>query len=91
MKNLFWTLFTILVLVSCANRGRPDGGPKDMDPPVIINSTPENFSTNFTAKEIRISFDEFIKIKDLRKQLIISPPMKWDPEITPQGCSQQVY
>ncbi len=46
--------FKILVLVmyismffTCANRGRPSGGEKDIEPPLITKVVPENFSTNF--------------------------------------------
>ncbi len=41
-------------LVSCANRGTPSGGEEDVDPPVILNVVPENFSTNFKGDEIKI-------------------------------------
>ncbi|MDP5082248.1 MAG: Ig-like domain-containing protein [Winogradskyella sp.] len=71
--------------MSCANRGNPSGGEKDIAPPVILKVTPKNFSTNFKGDEIRIYFDEYVKIKDVRKQLIISPPMDTDPIITPLG------
>ena len=63
-----------LTLVNCAKRGSPDGGPMDSLPPVFVKATPPNFTTNFDGDEIRIYFDEYVKLKDLRKQLIISPP-----------------
>ena len=88
MKTLsnFILILTIgCIITNCANRGTPNGGPKDITPPRIIESNPENFSTNFTGKEIRVYFDEYIKIKDLKKQLIISPPMKNAPQIKPLG------
>jgi uncharacterized protein (DUF2141 family) len=75
--------------VQCANRGTPSGGEKDITPPVIVKTEPKNQSTNFTAKEIKIYFDEYIKIKDLQKQLIISPPMDPEPEITPLGSASK--
>lgn len=75
----------VIGLGSCANRGTPDGGEIDEQPPVILKAVPENYSTNFKGNEIRIYFDEYVKIKDLRKQLIISPPMDKDPTITPMG------
>ena len=78
-------IFFAAILVSCANRGSPSGGEIDEVPPVIEGEFPENFSTNFDAEEIRIYFDEYVKIKDIRKQLIISPPMDIDPEIIPMG------
>ncbi|WP_203256060.1 Ig-like domain-containing protein [Hyunsoonleella ulvae] len=77
------------VFINCANRGRPEGGEKDVDPPVIVSTSPENYSTNFNTKEIKIEFNEFIKIKNLQKQLIISPPMKTQPEITPLGAASK--
>ncbi len=79
----------IITLASCANRGNPSGGPKDVEAPVIIKSTPENFTTNFKGKEIRIYFDEYVKIKNLQKQLIISPPMNVEPTVTPLGTASK--
>ena len=85
LRRFFIGLFLICILIGCANRGTPTGGDKDTEPPVILKSEPENFSTNFKGDEINIYFDEYVKIKDLRKQLIISPPMDTDPSITPMG------
>ena len=75
--------------MSCANRGSPTGGIKDIIPPQILRTIPENYSVNFDAKEIRIYFNEYVKFKDLNKQLIISPPMENTPEITPLGLPQK--
>ncbi|MEW4923623.1 Ig-like domain-containing protein [Algibacter sp. 2305UL17-15] len=86
----FLLIFSIsCVFINCANRGTPQGGEKDIEPPVITNTYPENYSTNFKAKEIKIEFNEYIKIKNLQKQLIISPPMKNQPEITPLGSASK--
>jgi len=79
----------LFLLVNCANRGRPAGGPKDITPPEITRSSPENFSTNFNETEIKISFDEYVKIKNLQKNLIISPPMDPEPEISPIGSASK--
>ena len=88
--------FKILVLVvsismlyTCANRGRPSGGEIDIEPPLITKVVPENFSTNFKGNEIRIYFNEFVKMKNLQKQLIISPPMDTEPTITPLGVASK--
>lgn len=88
IQNLFLIVIVILVS-SCANRGTPSGGEKDIEPPEIIKSDPENFSTEFKGNEIRIYFNEYIKLKDLQKQLIISPPMEIQPEITPLGSASK--
>lgn len=90
LSNFLLGTFLSLIIINCANRGRPEGGPKDITPPTIIKSSPENYTTNFTGNEIEIVFDEYIKIKDLKKQLIISPPMTWEPEITPLGSASKV-
>lgn len=86
--------FVICLLVfsafsNCAKRGMPTGGDLDTIPPVFINSSPENFSTNFKNEEIRIYFDEFIKLEDAQKQIIISPPIDPKPTISPQGSPKK--
>lgn len=84
-SNFILIVFITLLAVSCANRGTPQGGEKDTEPPKVLKAEPANYSTNFDGKEIKIYFDEYIKLKDLQKQLIISPPMKTQPEILPLG------
>jgi hypothetical protein len=88
VQNLL-LFFVLVAIASCANRGTPSGGEKDTEPPQIIKSEPENFSINFKEKEIRIYFNEYIKIKNLQKQLIISPPMEYQPDITPLGTASK--
>jgi uncharacterized protein (DUF2141 family) len=78
-------LFISLALYQCARRGNPTGGPKDVDPPILIEAEPENLSINFTATKIRLYFDEYIKLQDIQNQLIVSPPLKYPPEISPMG------
>ncbi len=82
---IFFLLFLSLALYQCARRGSPSGGPKDTEPPVLIKAEPENLSTNFTATKIRLYFNEYIKLQDVQKQLIVSPPLKNQPEISPLG------
>ena len=77
-------------MASCAKRGSITGGLKDTLAPVLISSFPKNYNTNFKSKEIKLTFDEFIKLKDLNKQLIISPPMKHEPLITPTNVSKYI-
>jgi uncharacterized protein (DUF2141 family) len=91
-KEWFKVLVSVMsfsMLFTCANRGRPSGGEKDTEAPVITRVVPENFSTNFKGNEIRIYFNEFIKVKNLQKQLIISPPMDTEPTITPLSTASK--
>ena len=89
-KSIFKFLFFVfmLVMISCAKRGSITGGDKDTIAPVLKASFPKNFSTNFNGKEIKLIFDEYVKLKNINKQLIISPPMKNQPEILPQAASK---
>jgi hypothetical protein len=90
LKNNFkyFTIFLLFVLMSCAKRGTITGGDKDTIAPVLKVSFPKNFSTDFKGNEIKLTFDEYIKLKNLNKQLIISPPMKYDPLILPTTASK---
>lgn len=78
----------LLSFVDCAKKGTPTGGLKDTIPPIIVRSNPENYTVNFTGNEIEIRFDEYIKLKEINKELIISPPMKFAPIITPLSTSK---
>lgn len=87
--KLFLFVGILFMLFNCANRGTPSGGEKDIEPPRILRSLPENYTTNFKAKQIKIYFDEYIKIKDVQKQLIVSPPMDLAPDIMPMGSASK--
>ncbi|MDC6385203.1 hypothetical protein D2V93_03795 [Flagellimonas taeanensis] len=77
--------FMVLALWQCAKRGSPSGGPKDVTPPKLVRTEPENFSINFKAQKIRLYFDELIKLQDVQNQLVVSPPFKNPAVISPQG------
>ena len=88
VKKLLGFLFFALMglaLWQCARRGSPSGGPEDVTPPKLVRTEPDNFSINFEAQKIRLYFDELIKLQDVQNQLVVSPPLKYPPEITPQG------
>ena len=77
-------------MASCAKRGSITGGLKDTLAPVLNASFPKNYTTNFKGTEIKLTFDEYIKLKDLKKQLIISPPLKNEPLILPTTVSKYI-
>ena len=88
VKRIFsgiFIFFLILAFWQCAKRGNPSGGPKDITPPVLVKTEPENLSINFKAERIRLYFDEYIRLEDIQNQLIVSPPLKYNPQISPQG------
>ena len=85
--SLRWFLLvcSLALLVSCARRGRPEGGPKDFDKPIMVKADPDFMSLHFEEDEIKIYFDEYIKLKDVNSELIVSPPLKYPVEISPLG------
>lgn len=87
-KLKYISFLLVLLMVSCAKRGNITGGLKDTLAPILISSTPKNLTTDFQGNEITLVFDEYVKLKNLNKQLIISPPMKYEPQITPVGVSK---
>ena len=74
-------------LYSCANPVSPSGGPMDEDPPQLVNSEPPLFTKNFNVAKIKITFNEFIQLKDVTNQVIISPPMDEMPDFKVKGKS----
>lgn len=90
-KLLFFSalIFLLLLVVNCAKRGTPTGGLKDEDPPKFVKATPPNYTIKFEAEDIRIYFDEYVKLNDLNKNLIVSPPMDPPPLITPLGSASK--
>ncbi|OYX83178.1 MAG: hypothetical protein B7Y83_12345 [Flavobacteriales bacterium 32-34-25] len=89
-KLIYISLVLILTIVSCAKRGSITGGLKDTIAPSLRTSFPENFSTNFKDKQIKLEFDEIVILKNIRKQLVISPPMKYEPLIIPTTASKYI-
>ena len=93
MKKLIYAVLSIVVISGCAKRGSPTGGPVDSIPPVLINASPKINSTNFDSKEIRLTFDEFVKLDKVEEQLIISPPIdKSSYKVKPlSGVTKKVF
>ena len=46
---------------------------------------PDNFTTNFTARKIYVTFDEFVQLKDQQKEFFTSPQMKKKPQLSIRG------
>jgi uncharacterized protein (DUF2141 family) len=86
---LLFALSALLALSQCGRRGTPGGGPEDKTPPVLIKAEPPNNTTGFNEKRIRLYFDEYVRLQDVQNQLIISPPLKNKPEITPLGGARK--
>ena len=93
MKKLIYTVLSIVVISGCAKRGTPTGGLVDSIPPVLVNASPKINSINFDSEEIRLTFDEFVKLDKVEDQLIISPPLdKNSYEVKPlNGVTKKIF
>lgn len=78
-------LAIILFTPGCATKGMLGGGPKDTKAPAVLTEEPPHGSVYFTGDEIVITFDEFIKLKDAAKNILISPPLKEQPDYKLRG------
>ncbi len=90
MLAALFALCLLLALSQCGRRGTPSGGPKDETPPVLLRADPPNQTTRFQTDRLRLYFDEYVRLQNTDKQLIISPPLKYPPEMSPMGGASKV-
>ncbi|MDX1629710.1 MAG: Ig-like domain-containing protein, partial [Fulvivirga sp.] len=74
-------LITLIILAQCANVRQPTGGDKDEIPPELTDSTPSHESLNYSGTEITLTFNEAVKLKNAKKQLLITPRIDQEYEI----------
>jgi hypothetical protein len=75
-KSLAISSIITLVLSSCAQFVPPTGGKKDITPPKLIRSYPENKALNSQTNYIQLEFDEPIDINSLKQELSVSPELE---------------
>lgn len=89
LLSLF-TLSFFTLLSGCASMSSPDGGPYDETPPRVVRSTPDNQAVNADKKNIRIDFDEYIKIENASEKVVVSPPQREIPNVRAVGKHVQI-
>ncbi len=88
MKRFLLFFLVILVLMrfplisGCANMVPPTGGPRDSLPPVLLKADPGMYALHVNSNKIVLNFDEYIDMKDIRNNLIVSPVPKVMPSVT---------
>ncbi len=65
----------------CAQIGAPTGGPRDSLAPVLVKAVPEEEKLNFTGNKITLTFNEYIDLRELQNNLLVSPVQKSNPVI----------
>ncbi|MDN5214601.1 Ig-like domain-containing protein [Fulvivirgaceae bacterium BMA12] len=72
-------LLPVLAL-SCARPQSPTGGPKDEDPPELVEANPQKETLLFKGDEISMEFNEYIKLKNIKNELTVTPKINEDYE-----------
>lgn len=91
MKRLLVLFVISFLLQSCARVGSPVGGPKDTLAPKFLGSNIDSARINVPRdiKELRLDFDEYVTLKDINKNLSISPPIKNITRIIPSSIANK--
>jgi len=79
-----------VAMVACASLGRPDGGPRDVEPPKYVSSNPVPGSTNFKGNKVSIYFDENVEVDNPNEKVAISPTQKEMPVVFANGHKVEV-
>lgn len=93
LKNTLLIIFfslgiSLVLLQSCAQMASPPGGKKDTLAPVVTSSIPLNKSKNFKGKKIELLFNEYITVKSLNQELLITPTIgNYETRIRPTGLT----
>lgn len=78
---LLLSFYFLVVNSGCAQMGAPTGGPKDTIPPSLVKAVPDLNSINFNNNKIVLTFDEYIEVKDVQTNVMVSPYPKISPVI----------
>ncbi|ATN06945.1 hypothetical protein CRN76_16800 [Chryseobacterium indologenes] len=91
MRRFLLLLVICFLVHSCARVGSPVGGPKDTLAPRFLSSNIDTTRINVKRDihELRLDFDEYVTLKDINKNLIISPPIKNIKRILPSNIANK--
>jgi len=88
MKRILYFFLLILFIIKtpvlitgCAQIVSPTGGPRDSIPPVLVRADPPTNTTNFRGNRINLYFDEYVEVRDIQQNLLVSPTPKNNPYI----------
>lgn len=90
MKRNLLYLFLIFIASRCAQITPLTGGKKDSTAPKVVLASPPNASLNFKGNQIKILFDEYINLRDITNQLIITPQTRELPDVQAAGKTLKI-
>lgn len=79
--RLLIVVFYVVMMYGCANIIPPTGGPRDLQAPVLVRATPEQGTTRFNSRIIKLEFDEYIKLQN-QGNVRITPALPVKPVFT---------
>jgi len=85
LRSLPAVILLAFVAAACANMGRPEGGPRDEEPPVFVRSSPKPGATGFSGKKLTAFFNENIQLEDAFSKVVVSPAQKQPPTVSANG------
>ncbi|RZK23168.1 MAG: hypothetical protein EOO56_05995 [Hymenobacter sp.] len=71
-------LAALAALGSCAAVSSPQGGPRDLKAPRLVATSPDSAARNVKQQFIRLTFSEAVQVKELPKNLLITPQLAPD-------------
>ena len=88
--NYLLILLFCLLVFSCAKQSAPTGGPKDEDPPVVQEMVPTDQSLNTKPEKIILTFDEYIKVENANRNIIVTPRIDKDKVVFTANKNQLI-
>ena len=85
MEKMLMAVTLMALACSCANKGFPEGGAKDVTPPVVVGERPASFTTGFREKRASIYFNEYVQLRDVNTKFIMSPPARKAARVNLRG------
>lgn len=79
--KVYYLLAICILIIGCATPATPIGGQKDIQAPILVSTTPEDKTLNFSNKSISFVFDENISIDNPLQKVFISPKLETSPKI----------
>ncbi len=86
ITTLLIAAITVIISAACANRGSgPQGGPKDVTPPVLLECKPEYGTLNYKENTLTLLFDEIVQVQSAMEKVVVSPPQVVHPTVKSVG------
>lgn len=83
--RLLFILVVTAFLAACASMQRPEGGPRDITPPVFVRSNPKPGQLNVKGNKIFVDFDENVSLDDAMNKVVVSPAQRTTPVVSANG------